>query len=209
MIDEWTARNCTSTYGYHNLGLWNCLVSLFESQAHVLRDGTGNQESVRMSRRRHKLNAEPAEVKHDGIQNIDVRLASIASARADLSEFQRATKYAVGLCSKAPGEVQGMPFGQDQIASLICGKFVLRGKLYRAFGTCVGTLRTEQTATKIEPQTLLLADRVGGASIYTTCTPRWTLGLVDCWKAAKSLRQNWLLLRKWQGTLSLPQSSKY
>jgi len=197
MIAEWTARNCTGADRYHDLGLRHCRVGLFESQAHVLSDGTGYQESVCVPRRRHKLNAEPAEIEYHSIQNIDVRLASIASARADLSEFERPPKDAVGLCSKPPGEAQGIAFGQDQIVSLTCRKLVLPGKLDRSFRTCVGTLRTEQTATKIEPQASVFGDRVGRASIYTTRTTRRTPGLVDYRKPTKSLRQNWLDLRKW------------
>jgi hypothetical protein len=48
---------------------------------------------------RHKLNAESAEVEHYGIQNINVRLASVASTGADLSEFERAAKDPMGLFS--------------------------------------------------------------------------------------------------------------
>ena len=197
MITKRAARNRTSPDRYHNLGIRDCLVGLLESQAHVLSDGTSDQKSVSMPRRRHKLNPEPAEIEHYGIQNVDIRLASIASARADLSEFERPPKDAVGLCSKPPGEAQGIAFSQDQIVSLTCRKWVLRGKLDRSFGTCVGTLWTEQTATKIEPQASVLGDRVGRASIYATRTTRRTPGLVDCRKPTKSLRQNWLDLRKW------------
>jgi hypothetical protein len=75
------------------------LVSLVEGQAHVLSDGAGNQESIRMAWGRHKLNAESAEIEHYGIQNINVRLASVASTGADLSEFERAAKDPVGLFS--------------------------------------------------------------------------------------------------------------
>jgi hypothetical protein len=48
----------------------------------------------------NKLNPESAEIEHHGIQNINVRFASIASARADLSEFERSPEDPVGLLSK-------------------------------------------------------------------------------------------------------------
>ena len=111
MIAERTARNRTRADCYHDVGLRHRLIGLFESQAHVLSDGAGNQKPVRVSRRRYKLNPEPAEIKHYGIKDIDVGLASVASARADLSEFERASKDPIGLLSKASGKAQRFPFG--------------------------------------------------------------------------------------------------
>jgi hypothetical protein len=178
MIAEWTARNCTGADRYHDGRLRQRLVSLFESQAYVLSDGAGNQKSVRVSRRCYKLNTEAAEIEYYRIQNINVRLASIASARADLSEFERAPKDAVGLCSKAPGKAQVIAFGQDQIVSLAGRELVLLGQVDRSFRTGIGTLRAEQTATKIESQTFVRDDRVGRAGICASCATRRTPGLV-------------------------------
>jgi hypothetical protein len=65
-----------------------------------LSDGTGNQKAIRMACGCNKLNPESAQVEHHGIQNINVRLASIASAGADLSEFERPPKDPVALFSE-------------------------------------------------------------------------------------------------------------
>jgi hypothetical protein len=71
-----------------------------------------------MSWRRHKLNTEPTQIEHHGVQYIDVRFAPVAPARADLPEFERAPKDAINRLTKAPGELQVVPFGQDQIVAL-------------------------------------------------------------------------------------------
>ena len=145
----------------------------------------------------NKLDAESAEIEHYSIENINVGLTSVASARADLSEFERAAKDPVRPFGKAARQSQRFSFAQNQIVPVARGESILRRETDRSFGTCVGTLWTEQTATKIEPQASILGDRVGRASIYATRTTRRTPGLVDCRKPTKSLRQNWLDLRKW------------
>ena len=60
MIAKRPAGNCTGSDRDNNLRLGHGLVGLLQSQAHVLSDGAGNQKSVRMAWRRHKLNAESA-----------------------------------------------------------------------------------------------------------------------------------------------------
>ena len=111
MIAKWTAGDRTGAYRDHDFRIRHCLVGLFKSQAHVLSYGAGNQKSIRMARGCHKLNAESAEIEHYGIQNIDVRLASVASTGADLSEFERAAKDPVGLFSKTTRQSQRFSFG--------------------------------------------------------------------------------------------------
>lgn len=179
MIAEWTACNCTSADRYHDLGFRHRLVSLFERQAHVLGDSSSNQKSIRMAWGRHKLNAESAEIEHHGIKNIDVRLASIASAGADLSQLERSTKDPVGLFSKVPGKAQRFPFGQDQIVSIARRESVLQGETDRSCGTCVGTLGAEQTAPEIDLQTSVAGNCVGRASIRATRARRWTSCLIQ------------------------------
>jgi len=53
-----------------------------------------------MAWRRHKLNSESPEIEHYGVQNIDVRLASVTSTGAYLSEFERPPKDPVALFSE-------------------------------------------------------------------------------------------------------------
>jgi hypothetical protein len=129
--------------------------------------------------RRHKLNAESAEIEHDGIQNINVRLASIASAGADLSQLERSSKDAVGLFNQAPGEAQRLPFGQNQIAPIAGGQSILRGETHRPFGTCVGTLGAEETASEIDLQASVAGDCVGRASIAAVRATRLASCLIQ------------------------------
>jgi hypothetical protein len=121
-----------------------------------------------MAWRRHELNAEPAEIEDYGIQNIYVRLASIASAGTDLSEFERAAENPVGLFGKTIRESQRFPVGEDQVIPVAGRESILRSETDRSFRTCVGTLRAEQTATEIDLQTSVGGDCLGRASIRAT-----------------------------------------
>ncbi len=143
MITKRSARNCARTDSYHDLGFRNRLVGLFERQAHVLSDSAGDQEPVGMSWRRHKLNTEPTQIEHHGVQHIDVGFAPVAPACADLPEFERAPKNAIDRRAKAPGEMQVIPFLQDEIVALAGCKSILPSELDRPFRTCAGTFRAE------------------------------------------------------------------
>jgi hypothetical protein len=90
-----TASNCASAHRDHNFWVGHRLIGLLKSQAHVLSHCTDNQQSIRMPRRRHELDAASAEIEYHSIQNIDVGLASVASTGADLPEFERASKDSV------------------------------------------------------------------------------------------------------------------
>ena len=52
---------------------------------HVFGYRPGDQKPVGMARRRDKLDAEPSQVEHDRAQHVDVGLAGIAAAGADLT----------------------------------------------------------------------------------------------------------------------------
>lgn len=137
VIAEWTARDRASTDHYYNFRPRHRRIGLFKSQAHVLGDGTSNQKAVGMAWRCNELNAESAEIEHHGIQNINVRLASVTSAGADLSEFERSPEDPVRLFSKTTCQSQGFPFGQDQIIPIAGCELILRSETDRSFGTCV------------------------------------------------------------------------
>jgi len=125
-----------------------------------------------MAWRRHKLNAESAQVEHHGIERIKVRLASVAPTCADLSEFERAAEDPIGLFSQTARQPQRFSFGQDQIIPTAGRELILRGETDRSFGACVGALGAEQTAAKIDLQISATGNRICRASIHATRAAR-------------------------------------
>ena len=69
-----------------------------------------------MARRRHELDAEASQVKHDGVENVDIRFASIASAGADLPELERAAQECDEGRRQGAGRASGADRFQDQVA---------------------------------------------------------------------------------------------
>ena len=114
---------------------------------------------------RHKLNAESAQIEHYRIENIDVRLASVASAGADLSELERAAEDPMGLFSKTIRQSQRFSFAKNQIVPVAGRESILRSETDRALGTCVGALGAKQTATEIDSQTSVAGDCIGRAGV--------------------------------------------
>lgn len=150
MIAKGAARDRTSAYRDDNFRVRHRLVGFLEGETHVLSHGAGNQKSIRMAWGRNELNPEPAEVVHDGIQNVNVRLASVASAGTDLSEFERASKDPMGLIGQTLRQSQRFLFAQDQIIPIAGRESILRRESDRSFGACVGALGAEKTATEID-----------------------------------------------------------
>jgi hypothetical protein len=59
-----------------------------------------------MARRRHELDTKASEVKHDRVQDVDVRFACVASAGAYLAELERPSEHAVDIVGEAPRKLQ-------------------------------------------------------------------------------------------------------
>ncbi len=104
MPKEGATGNCACACSYHDLGRRYGLIGLFESQSHILSHRTGDQKPVGVARGRYKLNPESSEVKNDCVENINVRLTSITSAGADLSELERSTKDAMSFFGEPSGK---------------------------------------------------------------------------------------------------------
>ena len=66
------------------------LVGLLQRQPHVLRHRAGDQQPVGVARRGDELDAEAAQVEADGAEHVDVGLAGVAAAGADLPQLERA-----------------------------------------------------------------------------------------------------------------------
>lgn len=104
MTKEGAAGNRACAYSYYDFGRRYGFIGLFESQSHILSYGTSDQQPVSVARRRYKLNPESSEVKHYRVKDINVRLTSVTSAGADLSQLERSTEDAMGFFGEPSGK---------------------------------------------------------------------------------------------------------
>jgi hypothetical protein len=79
--------------------------------------GAGDEQAVRVARRRDKLDAEPAQIPADGAEDVHVRLAGVAAARAHLPQPQRAAEKLFQLFIQRDCKTQFLPagFAEQQI----------------------------------------------------------------------------------------------
>jgi hypothetical protein len=87
VIAKWTTGDRARANCDYYLRIGYSVVSGLQRQAHVHRHWTGNQKAVRVPRRGYELNSEAAQIKYYCVQHVDVRFASIASARTDLPKL--------------------------------------------------------------------------------------------------------------------------
>src|SRR2546425_11219925 len=150
VIDERPPRNRTGTYGDHDFRRRDGVVGLLESEPHILRHGSRNEQPISMPRGRHELNAEAPKIEHNGIEHVDVCLTRITAASADLPEFERAAKETPGLLIERSRELESFPC-QHQISTRPGPESVFSRETNRAGGTGLLTVRAEQTAPQIKP----------------------------------------------------------
>jgi len=90
MAGERTAGDGARADGDHEPGGRRGFVGLLQGQPHVLGDGTGDEQAVGVPRRGRHLDAEAAQVEDHRAERVDVGLAGVAAACADLPQLQRA-----------------------------------------------------------------------------------------------------------------------
>jgi len=182
-------------------------VGLLEREVHVAGNGTGDQESVRMPRRRHELNAEASQVENNRIKNVNVSFASIAAAGADLSEFERTSENAVEIGGQRMGGFESLIFLQQQIVPVACRKSIFAAEAGRLLWTGISALRTKEASPQVNLHRAFDRYRVRWAGVSAGVTSGGASRPVDSRQAAEALRQVRLRLRKRQRTLALAQSS--
>ena len=188
----------------HNLWIGHGLICLLERDPHIAGNRTGNQETVRMTRRCHELDPEASQVKHDGIQDVNVRFAPVTAAGAHLPELERSAENAVNVAGKTVGEFQSRFIAQNQVGALARRELVLPAELDRMFRAGVGTLRTKQATPEIYVQTPIAGYRVGGARVDSGFAAGWTSRLIKFWQAPEAVRQIRLVFGEWQCAFALP-----
>ena len=92
--------------GDDELGGGDRRVGLQQGRAHVLADRAGDDEAVGVPRRGDELDAEPAQVEDDGAQHVQVGLAGVAAAGADLAELERPAEEPARLLVQGLRELQ-------------------------------------------------------------------------------------------------------
>jgi hypothetical protein len=110
VIPERASRDRTRAHGNHDFRLGHGRVSLLKREVHVASDRPGDQKSIGMPRRRYELDAEARQVEDNRIKNVDVSFASVASAGAYLSKFQRAPQDAVEIAGETMRKRQRLAF---------------------------------------------------------------------------------------------------
>jgi hypothetical protein len=179
MIAEGTSCDRARTDRNYNLGFGYRIVSLLERPAHVSGNWSRNQDTVRMARRRHELDAEASQIEYDCIQDVDIRFAAVATARADLPKLERTAKNALELIGKPTGKLERVSRLQNQIVAMTGCETVLPAELDCSLWTSVRAFRTKEASSQVDSQTLVAADRLGWAYFDTSGAAGWTSRLVD------------------------------
>lgn len=175
MIAKWAAGDRARTDCDHNLRVRHGLVGLLEREPHVPGNGTGDEKTVRMAGRRHELDAEASKIEDDGIKDVNVRFASVASAGADLPELERAAENAVNVAGQAVGELQSLSSAHNQVGSLGRCKAILSAELDRPLRTRVGTFRAKEASPEIHAQLTIVGYCVGRACVNAGFAAGWAL----------------------------------
>jgi hypothetical protein len=138
---------CADGDGY--LGVGHGIVCFFQGEFHILRNRPSNKQTIGVSWRSDKLNAEPAEVVNNGGQDVGIGFTSVAAARRDLSQFQGPAKQLFHSLIKGFGQFHFLP-AINQIGFSSRRKAILPAEFYRSAGTTFFALGTEQAFAKVD-----------------------------------------------------------
>ncbi len=92
MAEVRSAGNRAATDRNYDLGEGDRLIGGQQGLLHVLGDGSGDEQAVGMTRRSDKLNAEPGQVKDNGVEDVDFGFARITTPCGYLSELERSAE---------------------------------------------------------------------------------------------------------------------
>src|SRR4051812_48018585 len=102
-----------------------------------------------MPRRGDELDAEAAQVEHDGAEHVHVRLARVAAPRAHLAELERAAEQAAGRLVQGIGQLERLP-GEDEVVAAARGESILRRISDGVLGTGPRAVRAEEATAQVE-----------------------------------------------------------
>jgi hypothetical protein len=88
MIKEGSAGDGAGADGDNDLRRGHGVIGFLECKLHVVRDWSGNQQTIGVTRRGDKLNAESSKIKDYRVEDVDICFARVTAAGADLPQFQ-------------------------------------------------------------------------------------------------------------------------
>ena len=92
VIDVRAAGDGAGADGDHNARVGDGVVSVLQGGSHVFGDAASDEQTVGVARGGDELDAEAAQIPANGVENVHIRFAAVASAGADLTEFERSAK---------------------------------------------------------------------------------------------------------------------
>src|SRR6185312_8141139 len=142
-----------------------------------------------MARRSDEVDPEAASVEDDIAERVDLGLAAIAAAGADLAQAQRAAEEAAQLT------LQGLnvrcAFARDQqFGSLRGGEPPVRGKSDQIIGTCGSAIAAEDASAQVEARALeRQLDRLARANVAASGAAISAFALIKHRSPAKERRK--------------------
>jgi hypothetical protein len=116
---------------------------------HVSRDRSGHEQTVGVSGRCHKLNAEAGQVPTYGVQDVCIKVTGVAAPRTYFAQSEGTAKNAVKVVDHAISELK-LAVREHKIGAVRRGHAVVLRMAKGAFRTGVDTLRTEQALPQVE-----------------------------------------------------------
>src|SRR5882672_5515502 len=126
------------------------VIRLLQCQLHVPGDGSGDQESVGMTRRGDDLDTETAEVPSYGLEDVDVCFAGVAAPGADLPQLERPPEQLEQLRLELPGEFDRIILPHNEIAPIPRREAIIRSKGHRPLRTGRLAFRAEEAAAQVQ-----------------------------------------------------------
>ena len=118
-------------------------------------DRAGDEQAVGVARRRHELDAEPAEVEDDRAEDVDVGLAPVAAARGHLAQLERPAEQAPQLRVERRGERERILIAADhEVLAPAHREPVVVGEGDRALGAGLHAVGAEEAAAEVDPSRL-------------------------------------------------------
>src|SRR5262245_52540253 len=150
MVDVGAAGYGAGPHSNDQLRRWHGVVGFLESNPHVLADRASDQQAVGVPRRGDELNSEPAEVEDDGVENVDIRLAGVATGGANLPQLERAAEEALQPLVERGGKLFQAAVSAQQSFAGPGGQAVIVRELNRAARAGLEAVRAEQAPPHVE-----------------------------------------------------------
>jgi hypothetical protein len=172
---------------------------------HIAGDRTGNKNTIGMAGGSHELDAEPAQIKNQGPQHIDIRLAPVAPPGGNLTKLERPLEHGKHLLFQRSGKGQFRAV-KHEVLPAANGKPVV-------IAECQGAVRTDRAVGTEKAA----AEINLNPFTFTHHSPEWTAFItvgtaggafsrLKNREAAETFRNNRFLPGKTAGPVALPES---